>query len=44
MRMMQKRTLALLLAVCLLLSAALAEAPAAEPAEQRPQDGNKDCD
>ena len=30
MRMMQKRTLALLLAVCLLLSAALAEAPAAE--------------
>ena len=43
MRMMQKRTLALLLAVCLLLSAALAEAPAAEtqpatpvPATARP--------
>ena len=30
MRMMQKRTLALLLAICLLLSAAFAEAPAAE--------------
>ena len=36
MRMMQKRTLALLLAVCLLLSAAFAEAPTAEPQPATP--------
>ena len=36
MRMMQKRTLALLLAVCLLLSAALAEAPTAQPQPATP--------
>ena len=36
MRMMQKRTLALLLALCLLLSAALAEAPTAQPQPATP--------
>ena len=36
MRMMQKRTLALLLALCLLLSAAFAEAPTAQPQPATP--------
>lgn len=36
MRMMQKRTLALLLALCLLLSAAFAEAPTAQPQSATP--------
>ena len=36
MRMMQKRTLALLLALCLLLSAAFAEAPTAQPQTATP--------
>ena len=40
MRMMQKRTLALLLALCLLLSAAFAEAPTAQPQPATPRSGD----